>query len=191
MLKRMLLCGIVVTVSACAYVPQKATIRPHVRYTPSTVGQDKTVSVRVIDERPTSSLGHRGNAYGVAARITTDQNVAEVFRKAIFKGLLANGFQPVGYDRSSPRQLQVQIRSLRYSTETGFWTGGVQSRAAVQAQAASPGHDYLKFYRFADKERVVFVPTASHNTQMIDQAVDGVLQKMFSDPQLLLTLAGH
>lgn len=191
MLKRICLCCALVTLSSCAFMPQTATLNPQVQYSSSSVGKNRTVSVSVIDERPTSTLGHRGTTYGAAASITTNQNVAEVFREAIFRGLKANGFHPVDYSRSVPRQLQVEIRAVRYSTQEGFWTGGIVARAAVQARAHSPGHDYLKFYRYADKERVVFVPTASHNAQMINKAVDGVLKKMFSDPGLLAALSGN
>lgn len=191
MLKRLSLCGILIALSACAYVPQRATIHPRVDYTQSNVGAGKAVSVSVLDERSSSSLGHRGTAYGAAARISTDQNVAEVFQRAIFRGLEANGFRPEDYSQSVPTQLQVQIRTIRYSTQEGFWTGGIETKAAIQVRASAQGHEYLKFYRYADRERVVFVPTASHNSQLINRAVDGVLKKMFSDPGLMVTLSGN
>lgn len=189
MLMRLSVCGALIGLSACAYMPQKATLDPHVQYVQSNVGAGKAVSVSVIDERSSTSLGHRGTAYGAAASITTDQNVAAVFERAVFNGLLANGFRPVDYNSSVPRQLQVQIRTIRYSTQEGFWTGGVTTKAAIQVRADSRGHNYLKFYRYADKERVVVVPTASHNAQLINDAMDGVLKKMFSDPSLMMTLS--
>jgi uncharacterized lipoprotein YajG len=189
MMKRIVVCVTFVGLSGCAFAPQKATIDPHVQYMQSNVGAGKAVSVSVIDERSSKNLGHRGTAYGAAASITTDQNVAAVFQRAIFNGLAANGFRPLDYNSSVPRQLQVQIRTIRYSTQEGFWTGGITTKAAIQVRAQSHGHDYLKFYRYADHERVVVVPTASHNAQLINEAVDGVLKKMFSDPSLMMALS--
>ena len=179
-----------VALSGCAFTPQKAQIAPHVEYGKSDVGQGKVVSVAVTDERDSTDLGHRGAAnIGSGAKISTDQDMPAVFKQAIFEGLKAQGFVPVDFDKLKARQLAVQIRSINYSTSTGFWTGGVDTKASIKAQAAVDGNTYEKLYRYDGEERVVFVPTADHNTQLINKAVDDVLSQMFADPSLLSTLA--
>ena len=64
--------------SGCAYAKQQANLAPTVSVIESTQGQGMTVAVRVVDERPSKSLGNRGTAYGAAAEITSVQEVAVV-----------------------------------------------------------------------------------------------------------------
>jgi hypothetical protein len=45
--------------------------------------------------------------------------------------------------------------------------------------------------RYSGEERVVFVPTADHNSQLINKAVDEVLAQMFDDQALLSLLASN
>jgi uncharacterized lipoprotein YajG len=145
-----------------------------------------------MDGRDSTDIGHRGNAsVANGASITSDQNIPEIFRQAIFDGLRAKGFLPVDSTKSLDRQLQVEIRSIGYSTSTGFWTGGVETKAAVMCHASAASNTYDKMYRYSGEERVVFVPTASHNGELINKAVSDVLAQMFDDQALLAVLSSN
>jgi uncharacterized lipoprotein len=183
---------IVLSVSACAFSPQKVEIAPHVEYSKTDIGNGKTISVAIMDGRDSTDIGHRGSAaIANGAKVTSDQNIPETFRQAIFEGLKAKGFSPVDSTKSVSRQLQVEIRSIGYSTSTGFWTGGVETKAAVMCHASVASNTYDKMYRYSGEERVVFVPTADHNSQLINKAVNEVLSQMFDDQALLSLLASN
>ena len=179
-------------VSACAYTPEKAEIAPHVDSNQSNIGMGKAVAVFVTDGRDTSDIGHRGaGAIASGATISNDQNIPDVFRQAIFDGLKSKGFTPTDPSNSAARQLHVEIRSIGYSTSTGFWTGGVETKAALSCRASVQNNSYEHVYRFNNEERVMFVPTASHNNDLINHAVDSVLKEMFDDQALMNLLASH
>jgi uncharacterized lipoprotein YajG len=181
-----------IALSACAFTNQKADIKPELQVYASNIGQGKTVGVLIADERDTQDLGNRGSALiSKGAKISTDQNLAEVFRQAVFDGLKAKGFTATDNSNSPDRQLKVEIRSLSYSTSTGFWTGGVDTKAAIKAIVTNSGVTYENMYRSANEERVVFVPTADHNTELLNKVVTDVLSKLFDDQSLLSALAGH
>jgi uncharacterized lipoprotein YajG len=181
-----------VGLSACAFTPQKAEIQPSLQVYASDIGQGRAVGVLVTDERDTQDLGNRGSAlFSKAAKISSDQNLAEVFRRALFDGLKAKGFAPTDISNSPDRQLKLEIRSLNYSTSTGFWTGGVDTKAAIKAIATNSGTSYENMYRSANEERVVVVPTAEHNTELLNKVVTDVLSKLFEDQTLLSELAKH
>jgi uncharacterized lipoprotein len=178
--------------SGCAFTPQTAEIKPTVQVYASNIGQGKTVGVLVTDERDTQDLGNRGSALiSKAAKISSDQNLAEVFRQAVFDGLKSKSFMPKDLNGAVDRQLKVEIRSLNYSTSTGFWTGGVDTKAAIKAIATASGKSYENIYRSNNEERVVVVPTAEHNSELLNKVVNDVLSKLFEDQALLSTLASN
>jgi uncharacterized lipoprotein YajG len=68
----------------CAYVSQQASITPSVHVINTNTGKGMKITVRVKDERPSKSLGHRGSAYGRGAEITTMQKTeGKSLRKCI------------------------------------------------------------------------------------------------------------
>ena len=81
------------SLNACAFSPQKAVLQPQLAIAGSDVGKAKQISLKVVDDRLKKSLGHRGSAYGPAAEITSDQDIAEVIEGKISDGLRANGFR--------------------------------------------------------------------------------------------------
>ncbi|NQT81686.1 hypothetical protein HQ563_01580 [bacterium] len=173
----------------CAFTPQQATLRPVVTVAETNIGTGVEIGVKVLDERPDELLGHRGSAYGSAAKITTDQDVAAIFYREIVEGLKKNGFSPVAYAEDFPRTLKVEIRSIKYDTSTGFWTGGVHTTAAIKALATNSEETYENFYRFQSEKRVVFVPSAKTNARLINETVSQVLNKLFNDQDLMAFLA--
>jgi uncharacterized lipoprotein len=174
----------------CAFTSQQASLRPTVSFSSSNEGKNVAVAVRVVDERPSKSLGRRGTAYGAAAEITAAQDVAAVVQQQIIDGLRKKGFNPVDYGEQKDPRLTVEVRLLEYSTSQGFWTGGVHIKGALKAIAVRTGSNYERMYRSEKEERVVVVPTAETNEQWINDALNEVLRQLFEDTGLFRFLAG-
>lgn len=175
--------------TGCAFTPQTANIAPTLSVTPSSQGAGTTVAVRVVDERPSKSLGRRGSGYGPAAEITAAEDLALVVRDEIIAGLQQKGFNTTFADAAATPKLTVEIRLLEYSTSTGFWTGGVHINGAVKAIAHHGQQTYEKMYRSEEEQRVVFVPGDKENEKWINQALSEVLNQMFEDQALIQFLA--
>lgn len=190
MLRNILLAAACALVSACAFSPQTADIAPTVNIVPSQVGDGVTVAVRVVDERPSKSLGRRGTAYGAAAEITAAQDLALVIQREVVKALEQKGFVTTDYSDGSDTRLTVEIRLLEYSTSQGFWTGGVHIQGTLKAVAAREGRYFDKIYRSSKEERVGVVPTAQTNEEWINSALGDVLQQMLDDDELIRFLVG-
>jgi uncharacterized lipoprotein len=183
-----LVCTVAVFVlcSACAFQKQTTIVKPEVHVVQSAVGKGHAVYVSVSDERESADIGNRGSAaFSKMATISNNQNLAEVFRQAIFEGLQAQGFAPSSSDQSAHRQLKLEIRALDYSTSTGFWTGGVDTKAAVKVIVTTSQGNYEHLYRAANEERVVVVPTAGHNSELINKVVNDVLTRVFQDQAMI------
>lgn len=174
--------------TGCAFQPQKVTLQPAVAITQGTEGQGVSVEVRVVDERPSTSLGRRGTAYGAAAEITAGSDLEAVVRNKISEALSAHGFN-VNDGGASDARLKVEVHLLEYSTSQGFWTGGVQIQGALKAVAAKGGGTYEQMYRSNREERVAVVPTAKTNEEWINSALSDVLTQLVSDQKLIEFLA--
>ncbi len=175
--------------SACAFTPQTAVIKPEVNFTETDEGHGATVVVKVVDERSSKALGHRGSATYKGAKITTTQDIEGLIREEIMQGLAKKGFKPIDCTSECTPNLKVEIRLLEYSTSTGFFTGGIHTKAALKAIANANGKIYEKIYRVDNEKRVVVVPTASANEKYLNQLVSEILNKLFQDQELIATLA--
>jgi uncharacterized lipoprotein YajG len=180
---------VLVVLFGCAFNRQQVNFSPTTNVISSDAGKDVTVAVRVVDERPSKSLGRRGTAYGPAAEITEAQGLAVVVQQQVIDGLRKKGFNPVDYHEEKDPRLTVEIRLLEYSTSQGFWTGGVHIKGALKAVAVRAGKNYERMYRTEKEERVVFVPTANTNEQWINTALSDVLRQLFEDEGLFRFLA--
>ncbi|MHB1944300.1 YajG family lipoprotein [Metallibacterium sp.] len=189
-MKQVLLVALAVALlSGCAFNAQTVNLRPTVPNVHSTIGQGVSVAVRVFDERASKSLGHRGGAEGAAAEITTNSNVAALVAEQVTRALQDKGFTVLGPNANGNAKLTVDIRLLQYSTSVGFWTGGIEIQATLEAKAEKAGKKYEKMYRVKNEQRAIIVPTADKNAEWINQALGDVITKLVSDQKLLTFLA--
>ena len=179
--------------TGCAFTPQTVVIEPTVEVPAGNIGEDRNISVYVVDERTTTTLGRRGSGALRGAAITTEQDMAAVFQTLIVENLNAMGFNATavtqGMTNPGSSLLRVDIRSLEYETSTGFWTGGINTRGSMKATATRDARSYDHLYRVDEEKRVMAVPGADSNTQMINATVSAVLQELFNDVALFRFLA--
>lgn len=177
----------------CAYTPQTVAIEPTLEVAASDIGGGREVSVYVVDERETTEIGRRGSGMLRGAAITTEQDVAKVFSDTIIANLNKMGYRASAVNSPAPAAgaslLRVDIRSIEYETSTGFWTGGVHARGSMKGTATRDNRSYDKLYRVDEEKRVVVVPGADSNAQMINATVSAVIQEMFNDVELFRFLS--
>jgi uncharacterized lipoprotein YajG len=180
-----------VLASGCAFTPQVAQINPNLEVASGDLGAGITVAFRVVDERDTKTIGNRGAAFGKGAKITSAQDVAALVHQEIAEGLGKKGFGITDYREDASPRLTVELRSLEYGTSVGFWTGGVQIVAALKGVGVKDGKTYERMYRYDNEKRVVVVPTAGKNDEMLNLALTDVLAQFFDDVGMLRHLAGQ
>ena len=172
----------------CAYTTQTATLRPDFTVAQATLGNGAEVLVSAVDERPQQEFGRRGTGMVRGAAIHSNQDIERVFSDAVSDGLTELGFRPVRKG-SAARSLKVEIRQIDYETSTGFWTGGVHTHAAIKVFARNGEERIERFYRSSEEDRVLFVPGAGSNEEMINAVVNEVLIQLFADYGLIELLA--
>jgi uncharacterized lipoprotein YajG len=180
-----------VLLSGCAFTPQQATLNPTLNVTSTEDGKNCSVSVRVIDERPSKSLGRKGSGYGPAGEITSSNDIVVVVQKKLTDALQKKGFVTKDYSEARDPRFTVEIRLLEYSTSTGFWSGGVHVKSAVKAKASRAGHSFEKMYRGEKNEQVVVVPGDDKNEDLINESLSDVLTQVVEDKTLIMFLVGN
>ena len=187
--KKLLVLVIVAVLPGCAFHAQKAQIAPIVQVAQSNEGKGAAIGLRVLDERPSQSLGRRGTAaVARGAEITTDQNIAAVIQDKVAQGLQSKGYVVKPYGESETR-LSLELRELEYTTSTGFWTGGVHVNGAIKAVGNKPGDSYERMYCSEKERRIMVVPTAGKNEADINESLGELLRGIFEDVGLLRFLA--
>ena len=104
--KLLVVLGGIAIFTGCAFTPQQANLSPTVSVMASDEGKNIAIGVRVIDERPSKSLGRCGSAYGAAAEITSTQDLAMIVQQQVMDGLRKKGFNPVEFG-STPQQANL------------------------------------------------------------------------------------
>ena len=178
----------VVLLAGCALTSQQAVLKPELPLSRTDLGRGTAVALKVVDERPDQTLGHRG-AGMKGAKITTAQDVAEVFREKIVEGLKTYHFDPVPSTASIPKSLTIEIRLIDYSTSQGFATITVHTKTALKAIARDGGTTYENFFRADHEERFAAIPFAEENETLINKVLSEVVQKLFQDQELMAFLA--
>ncbi len=173
----------------CAYVSQQVQISPSIHVIDSNTGKGMKITVRVKDERPSKSLGHRGGPYGRGAEITTTQNIEGLVREEIIKGLKKKGFDTAEYNVKHDRELIAELRLFEYSTSTGVFTNGVHVNGALKVICKNRDSEFERMYRIENEDRVVLVPGAKTNEQMLSDGMSNLLEKLLSDNELINFLA--
>ncbi len=175
--------------AGCTFIPQQVDFDPKISVMKTQEGEGVFVAVRVVDERPSKSLGRRGTGIAQGAEIEASQDLAVIVHDKIVAGLKAMKFETLDYSDDKAVSLTVQLRLLEYSTSVGFFTGGVHVNGAVKAIAKKNGKLYERMYRTDDEKRVLFVPGSESNEKMINDSLSSLLSQLFEDRALIDHLA--
>lgn len=176
-------------VSGCAFSPQAVVIRPQLAPPVSTAATGQAVAIRVVDERPRSTLGTRG-AQGVGAELTIAGNLQDIVAAALADGLRQRGFAPTLESTREGRELRVEIRNLDYRLVVGFWAGTLATECGLKAVCIRGSErPFEQLYRGEFGESIQVVQGDEANNRYVTEAVSRALNAMLGDPRLLQCLA--
>lgn len=184
-MKRSLVIVAVASLAGCTFIDQKVQIAPQMELAQVDIGHGKKVAMKVVDDREDSVIGKRGTGMVQGAKITTDQDIPQLFTDAITDGLRKKGFIPAPFAESESPNLRVDIRSIEYDVSMGLWTGSNMGKASIKVLAKNGNDTYEKVYRGQSEIRTAFVASQETNAKIINGAITEVLRKMFDDRELM------
>jgi len=169
--------------SACAFTPQAVTVQPRLDgLSASDAGHERSIVVTVSDQR--------AHAPAIAGSPWTTSGEMEVaVRNTLEEGLRQLGFTIAAAPGDGSAELRVEIRSLGYRIQSGFWTSTLQSECATEGACMAGGQkSYQQLYRSTYDEAIWGIPTHSLNERSASQALSQSLRSLITDPSLISCL---
>lgn len=168
----------------------EVVIDPKVFVKPSSIGNGRTIYLKVIDSRPSNDIYKReGNFKTNKVRIVADSNLEDSIIKSLQRGFQDLGFRVKTRPESGSASLKIAILETKFSMFANASGFHQQMKAAFRATITIGSQKYNQIYRDVQKvsQKVPFGRFL--NERLINLAISQSLQKIFSDPKLLNILA--
>lgn len=184
----LLFCALIV--QGCAYSKQSVAIKPTLQPgEPIVQAVNKTVALKVVDERTTTDFGRRVGAGSMGELISSQGDVAAVIQEKIAEGLKRNGFVVEAFNAQATRSMQVTLRAIEYNSGLGLWSISTKTAAMFKVVGRNQDAAYENLYRAEVEDRSPTTAFAEDNEILINRVVSEVLGKILQDKELLALLA--
>ncbi len=170
--------------AACATTPQilPVTPRPVVTATADR-GAGRTLSIELLDARGSNVVGLR-DANKTDSAITTTPEMLPNIRRALESGYAQQGFTIVQPGSAADVALEVRLTELGYQREASGALPDLKTGATFQVSSTLPEKTVEAVYRDAQTKDTVIKPSLSANAELLNQHIDGALEKLIADPRL-------
>lgn len=188
MLQRLLFGLITVTsltLVGCANSPQQLTPEPKLTTQLAPVGHGQAVSVRVVDGRPSPTLGSRGGLYPETALISVNaQDVLPKLQAQAEAAVRLLGFTPSANAPGAP-QLTITLAELKYqSPKDGLYVTEAAIGATFKSDVSAGTRRYSGRYGASLNQRFGMSPNQETNTKLVSDVLSDALTRLFKDPSI-------
>lgn len=193
MLKRLLFslaAASVLALAGCAHSPQQLDPTPKINGTINPVGQGQPVSVRVVDGRPSPTLGTRGGLYPeTSAVIVPKEKVVPKLQAQAEAAVRLLGFTPSPNAYNAP-QLTLTLAELKYqSPKEGLYVTEATIGATFRVEVQNGGRRYTGRYGASLNQRFGMAPNEQTNTKLVSEVLSDALSRAFRDQNIGQVLA--
>ncbi|MFZ2643827.1 MAG: YajG family lipoprotein [Verrucomicrobiia bacterium] len=184
----LLFCALIV--QGCAYSKQSVAIKPTLQPgEPIVQAANKTVALKVVDERTTADFGRRIGAGAMGELISSQGDVAAVIREKIAEGLKRNGFVVEAFNAQAARSMQVTLCAIEYNSGIGIWSFSTKVSAMLKVVGRNQDAACENLYRAEAEDRSPTTAFAEDNEILVNRVMSEVLGKILQDKELLALLA--
>lgn len=188
MLQRLLFGLITVTsltLVGCANGPQQLTPEPKITTQLAPVGHGQPVSVRVVDGRPSPTLGSRGGLYPETALVSVNaQDVLPKLQAQAEAAVRLLGFTPSANAPGAP-QLTITLAELKYqSPKDGLYVTEASIGATFKSDVTAGTRRYSGRYGASLNQRFGMSPNQETNTKLVSDVLSDALTRLFKDPSI-------
>ena len=186
--KNLLAILVIFGISGCVFEAQQVYLNPKVNISEKNIGHNSKIFLKVIDDRDTTTIGHKGSYEGKHAQITSKNSLPVALKQEIVRGLKTYKFK-ITNNSSNNKKLTVEIRDLEYTTSSGFSSGGVHIKSYIQVIAQNNGRRIEKRYRTEKTKSVQIAPNDTTNEKWINETLTETITKLFQDRELMNLLS--
>ena len=174
----------------CAHSPQQLDPNPKLNGTINPVGQGQPVVVRVVDARPSPTLGTRGGLYPeTSAVIVPSAKVIPKLQAQTEAAVRLLGFMPSPNAYNAP-QLTLTLAELKYqSPKEGLYVTEANIGATLKIEVQNAGKRYNGRYGASLNQRFGMAPNEQTNTKLVSDVLSDALTRVFRDDNIGRLLA--
>ncbi|MAL92142.1 hypothetical protein FIU84_05245 [Stutzerimonas frequens] len=174
----------------CAHSPQQLDPNPKLNGTINPVGQGQPVVVRVVDARPSPTLGTRGGLYPeTSAVIVPSAKVIPKLQAQTEAAVRLLGFTPSPNAYNAP-QLTLTLAELKYqSPKEGLYVTEANIGATLKVEVQNAGKRYNGRYGASLNQRFGMAPNEQTNTKLVSDVLSDALSRVFRDDNIGRLLA--
>lgn len=174
----------------CALSPQSIDLHVKKPYQVSAQGQQKQLSLSVLDDREDKVLGSRGGTYAESAMITLNNDIEQVTAQAFSFSLQQAGFKLTDSEPNASK-LVVSIKDFEYQvSKTGIFEKTVKISIIVQAQIINALGESTQVLDSWSQWQRFTLPNNETNQEYVIEVFNDVLKKLIEDPDLNRQLQG-
>lgn len=188
MLQRLLFGLITVTsltLVGCAHSPQQLSPQPKLTTQLAPVGRGQPVVVRVVDGRPSPTLGTRGGMYPETSAISVSStDVIPKLQAQAEAAVRLLGFTPTSNAMNAPT-LTVTLAELKYQSPKGtMYVTEATIGATFRSDVKNGGRTYSGRYGASLDQRFGMAPNQETNTKLVSDVLSDALTRVFKDPSI-------
>ena len=174
----------------CAHSPQQLDPNPKLNGTINPVGQGQPVVVRVVDARPSPTLGTRGGLYPeTSAVIVPSAKVIPKLQAQTEAAVRLLGFTPSPNAYNAP-QLTLTLAELKYqSPKEGLYVTEANIGATLKIEVQNAGKRYNGRYGASLNQRFGMAQNEQTNTKLVTDVLSDALTRVFRDDNIGRLLA--
>lgn len=174
----------------CAHSPQQLDPNPKLNGTINPVGQGQPVVVRVVDARPSPTLGTRGGLYPeTSAVIVPSAKVIPKLQAQTEAAVRLLGFTPSPNAYNAPH-LTLTLAELKYqSPKEGLYVTEANIGATLKIEVQNAGKRYNGRYGASLNQRFGMAPNEQTNTKLVSDVLSDALTRVFRDDNIGRLLA--
>jgi len=174
----------------CAHSPQQLDPNPKLNGTINPVGQGQPVVVRVVDARPSPTLGTRGGLYPeTSAVIVPSAKVIPKLQAQTEAAVRLLGFTPSPNAYNAP-QLTLTLAELKdQSPKEGLYVTEANIGATLKIEVQNAGKRYNGRYGASLNQRFGMAPNEQTNTKLVTDVLSDALTRVFRDDNIGRLLA--
>jgi uncharacterized lipoprotein len=169
------------TLVGCAHSPQSLSPQPKLNAQLAAVGRGQPVTVRVVDGRPSQTLGTRGGLYPETSSITVSgQQLLPQLQAQAEAAVRLLGFTPT--TGGNGPTLTVTLADLKYqSPKEGMYVTEASISSTFRADVQNNGRSYSGRYAASLDQRFGMAPNEETNTKLVSDVLSDALTRLFQD----------
>ncbi len=170
---------------SCAFTNQKVAMNFDLQNQSSTIGNNRSIDVQIIDTRHSKILGKKRISEEKAVEIELDGDLSAELKDAVLQNLQGRGFK-----QGKDKEIILNIEKFSYNAKIGYPVGTSKSELDIKVTVKDNrnGVKFVKNYGTSLSGKHFLFPTESTVSENVNQLLHDVMQDIISDDNFMDSL---